>query len=171
MAERHSMRKIREVLRLKYELGLGHRAIAASCAIAKGSVSDYLRRAQDAGLTWQEAKGLTDTEVEQRLFRHLGRNEPSARAPIDFAWVHRELRRSAVTLQLLWLEYQESVAARGSGALPYQYSQFCDLYAGYRDKLEPSMRQVHRAGEKAFVDYSGSIRSAPPGADDEGLES
>jgi transposase len=155
MSEHHSMRKIREVLRLKFERGLGHRAIAASCAISKGSVSDYLARARDAGLTWDEAKDLSDAEVERRLFRQVGWNEPSVRAPIDFQWVHRELRRAGVTLQLLWIEYQESVAKAGGDARPYQYSQFCDLYSGFRAKLEPSMRQAHRAGEKAFVDYSG----------------
>jgi transposase len=154
MSERHSMRKIREVLRLKYELRLGHRAIAASCAIGKASVSDYLKRADRAGLTWEHAKTLSDAEIESRLFRHVGRNEPSARAPIDFAWVHRELRQTGVTLHLLWLEYQVATAQRGRET-PYQYSQFCDLYATFRDRLEPSMRQVHRAGEKAFVDYSG----------------
>jgi transposase len=156
MSERHSMRKIREVLRLKNELGLGHRAIAASCAIAKGSVCDYLKRAAKAGLTWEQARELSDAEVESRLFRHIDRNEPNARVPIDFVWVHRELRRAGVTLQLLWLEYQESTARAGGGrGSAYQYSQFCDLYASFRSRLEPSMRQVHRAGEKAFVDYSG----------------
>jgi len=155
MSERNSMRKIREVLRLKFERGLGHRAIAASCAIGKGSVSEYLTRASEAELTWEAAKELSDAEVERRLFRQVGRNEPSARAPIDFVWVHRELRRNGVTLQCLWLEYQEALAKAAGVARPYQYSQFCDLYAGFRDKLSPSMRQTHRAGEKAFVDYSG----------------
>lgn len=148
------MRKIREVLRLKFECRLGHRAIASSCAISKGSVSDYLTRARNAGMTWERAKTLSDSEVERVLFRAVGWNEPSARAPIDLAWVHGELRRKGVTLQLLWLEYTESVTKSGSGR-PYQYSQFCDLYAGFRARLAPSMRQVHRAGEKAFVDYSG----------------
>lgn len=150
------MRKIREVLRLKHELGLGHRAIAASCAIAKTSVCDYLKRAEKAGLTWQQAQGMSDAEVEGRLFRHVGRNEPSTRAPIDFVWVHRELHRAGVTLQQLWLEYRQAAAGRAVGEVSaYQYSQFCDLYAGFRARLEPSMRQVHRAGEKVFIDYSG----------------
>lgn len=155
MSERHSMRQVREVLRLKFERGLAHRAIASACAISKGSVSDYLARAEKAGLTWSVAKELSDVEVERRLFQQLGRNEPSTRAAIDFGWVHRELRRTGVTLQLLWLEYQKATHDSGSSCRPYQYSQFCDLYSAFRSKLEPSMRQVHRAGEKAFVDYSG----------------
>jgi transposase len=66
-----------------------------------------------------------------------------------------ELRRAGVTRQLLWTEYQEAVASGPTGWRPYQYSQFCDLYEEHRAKLQPSMRQVHRAGEKAFLDYSG----------------
>src|SRR5262249_22505146 len=107
------------------------------------------------GLTWEIASSLSDAEVEARLFKQVGRNEPSMRAPIDFEWVHRELRRAGVTLQLLWVEYQQAVVTRGDGARPYQYSQFCDLYASWRSRLAVSMRQTHRAGEKAFVDYSG----------------
>jgi transposase len=69
--------------------------------------------------------------------------------------VHGELHRHGVTLQLLWSEYLDGVAARGDGTKPYQYSQFCELYAAWRARLRPSMRIVHRAGEKAFIDYSG----------------
>jgi len=155
MSERHSMRKIREVLRLKYECGLGHRAISASVGISKGSVSEYVQRAEREGLRWEDARELSEAEVERRLFAYAGRHEPSERAAIDFAWVHRELRRVGVTLQLLWLEYRQAVAEAGGERRAYQYSQFCDLYAGFRAKLAPSMRQVHRAGHKAFVDYSG----------------
>jgi transposase len=90
------------------------------------------------------------------LFKQVGRNEPRARAPINFSWVHTELRRKGVTLQVLWTEYQEATKNGPDKLLPYQYSQFCDLYGAYRKKLAPSMRQVHRAGEKAFVDFSGA---------------
>ena len=149
------MRKIREVLRLKFEVGLSHRQVAAAVGISHGSVSDYLERAKEAELTWESAQGLSDAEVEARLFQQLGRNEPSTRAPVDLGWVHREMRRAGVTLQLLWSEYQAATAERVDGARPYQYSQFCDLYRAYRAKLQPSMRQVHRAGEKGFIDFSG----------------
>lgn len=103
---------------------------------------------------------MTDPEVEQRLFQSLGANEPTGRAPVDFAWVHRDMRRKGVTLQLLWQEYAEGVRSAGvlragDGAKPYQYSQFCDGYAGWRQTFSPTMRQTHRAGEKLFLDYSG----------------
>jgi transposase len=155
MSERHSMRKIREVLRLKYQCELSERKIANAVGVARTTVSEYVGRAKAAGLTWELAEGLPDAEVEGRLFRQIGQNEPATRAPIDFNWVHLELRRPGVTRQLLWTEYQQAVATGGSGKRPYQYSQFCDLYEEYRAKQQPSMRQVHRAGEKAFIDFSG----------------
>lgn len=152
--ERLSMRKIREILRLKHN-GRSQREIASSVAVAVGTINGHLQRAQQVGLTWETAQSMTDAEVEAALFRDAGRNEGATRAAIDYAHVHTELSRPGVTLQLLWFEYQEGVAARGDGTKPYQYSQFCELYAAWRVRLKPSMRRVHRAGEKAFVDYSG----------------
>jgi len=92
--ERHSMRKIREVLRLKYERKLSHREISASVGISKGSVSSYLKRAHDVGLSWEQAQALGDAQVEHLLFKALGRNEPPGRVISDnyfcrFALTHR----------------------------------------------------------------------------------
>jgi transposase len=150
------MRKVREILRLRFERGLSQRQISASTGVSKGALSEYLRRASASGLTWEVARALDDSEVEARLFRYPGRNEPPRRVPIDLPWVHRELRRTGVTLQQLWLEYREAaVQTPPAGGTPYGYSQFCDLYADFRAKADLSMRQVHRAGEKVFIDYSG----------------
>jgi transposase len=156
MSEHHSMRKIREVLRLKHVLELAERPIAAAVGIGHGTVNEYIKRAKRAGLTWKEAEPLSDAEVEARLFVQVGRNEPAARAAVDFAWVHMELRRAGVTLELLWGEYQQALVDGGGGQKPYQYSRFCELYRTYAKKLSPVMRQVHRAGESAFIDFSGS---------------
>jgi transposase len=153
--ERLVMRKVREVLRQSAS-GRSTRQIGAALGIASGSVVGYLQRARAADLTWEKASSMTDDAVEALLFRPvaLGRNEPCARLPIPFAHVHQELRRDGVTLQLLWEEYRASTA--GTAALaPYKYSQFCELYGAWRHRLSPTMRQVHRAGEKAFIDYSG----------------
>jgi hypothetical protein len=90
--ERHSMRKVREVLRLRAS-GLNHRAISASTGISKGSVSDYLRRAVEAGLDWEAALAMSEADVEARLFKYGGRNEPPKRAPIDMTWVHHQGHR------------------------------------------------------------------------------
>ena len=65
---RTSMRKIREVLRLKYACGLTNRQIAKTRAMGRTAVADYLRRAREAGLAWPLPEGLDDGERERRLF-------------------------------------------------------------------------------------------------------
>jgi DNA-binding transcriptional regulator LsrR (DeoR family) len=91
------MRKVREVLRLHFECGCKHRQISAACGVSPSTVTDYLERARRAGMTWEQARTLKDSEVEARLFTLLGRSEPAARAPIDFEWIHRELARVGVS--------------------------------------------------------------------------
>ena len=146
-AERLLMRQIREILRLKHERGLHHRAIAKSCGVGVGTVSEYLRRVQQAGLTWPLPPELDDAALEVRLFKPP--EVVRERAAPDLAWIHQELKRTGVTLHLLWEEYRE-VHPDG-----YGYSQFCEMYRRWAKKLRPSMRQQHRAGEKTFLDFSG----------------
>ena len=144
---RLSMRKIREVLRLKAS-GLSFRAIARVCLIGKSTVREYLGRASEAGLTWPLPEGLSEEELEQRLFPGepvLVRKE----AEPDWSQIHRELRKKGVTRQLLWEEYRQS-APRG-----YHYSQFCERYRKWTKALTPVLRMAHKAGEKMFVDYAG----------------
>ena len=69
--KRLSMRKIRELLRLKHELGRSHREIAGSLGIANSTVSDYARRAAAAGFTWPLPEGLDDGALEAALFPAL----------------------------------------------------------------------------------------------------
>ena len=126
-----------------------HREIAGSLGIANSTVSDYARRASAAGLSWPLPEGLDDAALEAALFPPA---PPSGvRRPVpDWDRVHRELQRhKGVTLELLWLEYRE-VHPDG-----YQYSWFCERYREWRGTLDVAMRQVYRAGEKAFVDDAG----------------
>jgi transposase len=140
---------------MRFEHGRSAREIASAVGLSKTTVSDYIARAERSELRWEQAKDLADGEIERRLFRQLDRNEPVRRAPIDLAWVHREMLRIGVTLFLLWQEYVAAARARSDALPPYQYSQFCDAYSHYRRAHEPTMRQVHRAGDKTFVDFSG----------------
>src|SRR5688572_33264762 len=103
MSERLSMRKIRELLRLKH-LGRSQRQIASSLCVAVGTVCGQLRRAREVSMTWEAAQELTDTELESVMFRDGGRNVAATRAVIDYSHVHEELHRSGMTLQLLWSE-------------------------------------------------------------------
>ena len=141
-ARRLLMRKIREVLRLKHEHGLSHRAIAQACAMGVGTVTLYLRRTAQSGLGWPLPAELDDAALEARLFRRSAPVRDRARVRPDCAYVHRELKRDGVTLQLLWEEY---VGVHPDG---YRYTQFCEHYRQWAKRLRPSMRQVHRAGEK-----------------------
>ena len=149
------MRRIREVLRLKHELGCSQREISSATGLSKGSVAKYLKRAEAAGITWAVARDLDERELESRLFDKPANPKTGERVPIDMAWVHREMRRKGVTLQLLWVEYTEAASHDELGRRAYRYSQFCDRYRKYRGRCEATMRQTHRAGEKVFIDYSG----------------
>ena len=143
------MRKIIEVLRLKYDHGLTNRKIARSCSISRSTVAEYLRRAEEAGLDWPLPPGLDDAHLERRLFPPAPLLPAGSRPLPDWQEIHRELRGKGVTLFLLWEEYKQ---AHPDG---YQYSWFCQQYRSWAEKLDLVMRQEHRAGEKLFVDYAG----------------
>ena len=146
---RLSMRKIKEVLRLKFQYGHSNKQIAQSCNIARSTVREYLNRAGKAGVTWPLDPSLDDASLEKTLFppQPLLPSSPRTMPPMEY--LHQELRRKGVTLQLLWHEYKQ---ANPEG---YQYSQFCELYRQWAKKLDVTLRQEHRAGEKLFVDYAG----------------
>jgi hypothetical protein len=103
MANRRlSMRKIREVLRLKYEKGFSGRQIAQSCDMARSTVADYLCRARIKGLSWPLPEELDDTAVEHLLFPPITCVSPEKRQMPSFEYIHQELKKKGVTLQLLW---------------------------------------------------------------------
>jgi transposase len=143
------MRKIAEVLRLKWECGLSNRAIARSCSISHSTVAEYLRRAQAAGLGWPLPLDLGEDTLFGLLFPQASPCSSRVIPCPDWSSVHTELRKKGVTLRLLWVEYRE---AHADG---YGYSQFCALYREWAKRLKPSMRLTHKGGEKAFVDYAG----------------
>jgi len=149
MAKRRlSMRKIKEILRLKWSLYLSNRQIAKSCSVSHSTVSDCLHRAQSVGLSWPLGSELDDGALEKLLYpvnKCTGVKPPKP----DMAYLHRELKKKSVTLQLLWHEYKDAYPEG------YQYSQFCHLYREWAQKLDVTLRQEHRAGEKMFVDYAG----------------
>jgi len=145
------MRKIKEVLRLKYELNLGQRQIARTCAVGLATVNDYLARAERAGIGWPLPEGWGEPELEAALFGAEAAAREPQRATPDFAAIHQQRRtQRSVTLQLLWEEYRE---ANPEG---YRYSRFCELYQRWRRKQDVVLRQQYKAGEKLFVDWAGA---------------
>ncbi len=145
------MRVIREVLRLAWGCGLSQRQTAISCRIARASVQDCLLKATAAGLSWPLSDDLDDSKLESLLYHKPVGRPKSEKAPLDFAFLHKELRsHKGMTLALLWQRYIE----RNSDG--YQYSQFCKLYHEWSKVLDVVMRQEHTAGEKGFSDFAGS---------------
>jgi transposase len=144
------MRRVREILRLKYECGATERAIARSIGIARSTVALTLERVAAAKLHWPLPTTLTDRVLEAMLYASAGAPQGlRRRVEPDWTRVHRELRRPGVTLMLLWEEYR-ACEARG-----YSYSRWCELYRSWEGRLSPTMRQTHPAGERMFVDYAG----------------
>jgi transposase len=143
------MRQIREVLRLKMEARMSHQQIAAATRLSKGAVANYVKRAVQASLGWPLPEELDDAALERLLFPQFAQSGEYRQQP-DCGQIHKELNRKGVTLQLLWEEYRDA-----HGEQAYRYSQFCAIYKKFRKTLARSMRQIHLAGEKDFIDYSG----------------
>ena len=139
------MRKVRGVLRLHHVAGMSDRAIARSLKVSPVTVRRYIRRAEEQELGWPLPESLDDAQLDRRLFPAA---EPSciARPLPDWSKVHRELRRKAVTLTLVWEEYK-AVQPQG-----LQYSRFSARYRAWTAKLDVVMRHEHRAGEKLSTD-------------------
>ena len=144
------MRHIKDVLRLKYEAHLGQRPIARSLKIGLGTVSLYLKRAEAAGICWPLPEGMDDSALEKALFPNQLSSATRQFVEPDYAKIHQELKRKGVTKLLLWQEYKQLYGDNG-----YQYSQFCHRYGQWLQRQKRSMRQMHHAGEKLFVDYCG----------------
>lgn len=145
---RLSMEKAREILRQKLDLRRSHREVAASAGVSLGIVSKIVGRAETAELDWSKVAGMDDEALRLALYgpRDSGRQD---RPLPDCLWIYNERKKPGVTLELLHLEY---LADYPDG---YRYTQFCEHYQRWFQNRKLSMRQVHRAGEKLFVDYSG----------------
>lgn len=144
------MRKIKEILRLKFEVGLSYRGIQRSLNIGYGTVVEYLKRAERAGVTWPLADDMDERTLGRLLYPSSGTSGQHRFIDPDYVWIYQELKQKGVTKQLLWQEYRQQHPDAG-----YSYAQFCYRYKDWLSRQQRSMRQHHRAGEKLFVDYCG----------------
>lgn len=135
------MRKVIEVLRLRFDQGLSHQAIARALGIAQGSVQAYLARFVASGVGWPLPAALDEAALEARLFRRPPIPAPTTRALPEWSTVHAELKRKGVTLQLLWQEYK----ARWPEG--YQYTQFCRRYHAWTETIDPVLRNCGADGK------------------------
>ncbi len=143
------MRQIFEIMRLRYDLKCSQQAIANATGIPRSTIKDYLVRAKVAGLVWPLPDSMTNDQMNQLLFSDNPGNGRVSRSAPDWQQIHQELKRKGVTLQLLWEEY------KSQNPDGYQYSWFASQYRQWSKKHDVWMPQIHKAGEKIFVDYSG----------------
>ncbi len=150
------MKQIREVLRLHLLAGLSSRKIQGATGVARTTVQDYIKRCNQSDITTTSLNRLDDDELSVKLFGTPKHSAPRpGKVMPDYNIIHQELKQSRtdktkVTLMFLWEAYKEQY-----GSSAYEYTQFRVYYRRYKQKLNPSMRQIHIAGEKLFVDYSG----------------
>lgn len=143
------MRKVLDALRLTFDLKRSQREVAQTLHLSQGCVNGYLARFAASGLPWPLPGELGEAELDGHLFKRPVLT-PSATRPVpEWPTVHAELKTKGVTLQLLWVEYKRHHADG------YQYTQFCARYRAWAATIEPALRQVYVAGERAFVDYAG----------------
>ncbi|SIT65487.1 MULTISPECIES: IS21 family transposase [Burkholderiaceae] len=145
---RITMRQIRNVLRLHLEAGLTYGQIGRALGVPKSTVGKIVVLARVAGIDWAEVQGLDDASLEARLYQPAVPRSARHLEP-DFAYLHQELKRPGVTLQLFWEEYARA------NAQAYKYTSFCVKYRKWAACLKRSMRQTHIAGDKLFADYAG----------------
>jgi len=142
------MRKIREVLRLKFEAQLADREIARSVPTSRGTVQNYLERAQAARVSWPLPEGMDEEKLEALLFPQ-GEARPRHPQP-DFDAIRDDLsRHKGMTRMLAWEEHKR---ANPQGM---QYSAFCDRYRAWAKTQDLVLRQPHEPGAAMFADYAG----------------
>ena len=161
--ERLSMRKIREVLRLRLGQGLPQRAVAQSLRLSQGAVHGSIARARRAGWVGHCLRGSTTSSSRPFCSPPPPSVAAERRPTPDWAVAHRESRRPNMTLSLLWEEYRGGTGAHDG----FGYSWFCDLYRKWAGRLKPTLHQVHTAGERVFVDFAGHAMEVIDGASGE----
>lgn len=146
-----SMKKLLEILRLHYDAKLSHRQIERTLKTCRKSISRYVELFENSGLPWPLPNEFLDEDkLALRLKPNYVPRKETSSTMLDFVGISKELRmHKHLTLQLI---YDERVALN---TMPYSYSNFTLLYRKWLGKQPSYMRQLHKAGEKVFVDYSG----------------
>ena len=142
------MRKLKEILRLYYSCHQSQRRISVSCSVSRPTIKKYIAKMKKAGFTWPLPDNITEEQLEASLYPPEHPNTFSA-APPNWGELSKELKKKNVTRMLLWEEYIEQ-NPNGLG-----YSRFCSCFRDWLRCQDPVMRQIHKGGEKLFIDYAG----------------
>ena len=148
------MTRYREILRLD-NLGFTRIKIAESCQCSRNTVTKVLQKAERCGIKYPLPDDMSDKALAEKLFPH-GENKPVYKTP-DYEYVHREMKKSGVTLNLLWLEYCDE--CRLADEIPYQSTQFNKYYNDYILQNNVTMHIQHKPGEMMQVDWCGDTAS------------
>ncbi|MFT5043625.1 MAG: transposase [Porticoccaceae bacterium] len=147
---RITMRKLRDILRLRFEAQLSIRQIKAVTKASIGLIQKIITKAEGLGLGWPLPEEMDEVRLQALFYP-----PPKSKAQVgyeqpDCAAIRQELQQPNVTIHLLWEEYREQFTERA-----YSRSQFSEIYRRWVKSKKRSMRQSHKAGEKCFVDYCG----------------
>lgn len=149
--KRIEMRKVRELLRLRFEQNISARQAAIIIGIGKTAASQYVSGFKSSGLNISNVAAMSDSELLNIInIKKESENLRYQELSGLFPYLKKELKRTGVTLQLLWKEYTETHMDH------YGYSQFCHHYYHWRKETKVSMRMEHKAGDKMFVDFTGN---------------
>lgn len=144
------MSKIKEVLRLTYLSKLSSRQVKTLTGVSQSTVLDYCSRFNNTSVPIEELLEYDHEKVCTLLYpESLTRKASTSRPHPDWNDVHNELKQKGMTRQLLWEEYKKQ---HPDG---YGITQFNEHYVRFKKTLNLSMRQIHYAGDKLFVDFSG----------------
>jgi len=148
--KRTNVEKIREILRLHFELRFSIRKIAEALDVSKTSVGEYLAEFKRTGLSYQDIKEMKDLEVVNLFEKSNKQSNPMyEKLSQEFPYYEKELARVGVTLYLLWEEYKEKTPDG------FSYSRFCHHYTMWKQKLKAGMHIEHKVGDLIYVDFTG----------------
>ncbi|MFP4331685.1 MAG: IS21 family transposase, partial [Campylobacterales bacterium] len=144
------MKKIKDVLRLRFATDISFRQISKALEIPRSTVADYCKRFTITSYELDEFLSLDEDIIYELLFPEKKLVKKDTKRPLpDMEYIHKEIAQKGVTFELLWMEYKE---LHPNG---YGLSQFKEYYYKYKKKLHPTMRQTYIPGHQMFVDYSG----------------
>jgi transposase len=138
------MKKVKELLRLKFETHLPQIKIAKNLEIGVATVSDVLSRFSNGGLPWSPL--ITESQLEEYLYPN--RLKATVKLAPDMGGIHQQLKRQGMTKKALWQKYSEEYQEQA-----YGFTQFCERYNRWLVKQKPSIRQSHQAGDVLLVSY------------------
>lgn len=147
---RMSVRTIKEICRLHFKFDMSIRSIARSCNISTSTAHTYITKLKDSEITYNNILKLSDDELREFFTPAKDTSTVSNKTPLDYKYLNDELKKKGVTFQLLYEEYREE---NPDG---YGRTQFYDLFRSWRKTSNPSMKQIHKYGDKMFVDFSGT---------------